>query len=186
LLNLQLHDVVTHNVVKSIKYYDTNIFNGNTSYQEQDTIEISLNNLSTSNLYFRGEVYLNDNTWKVDMAEIFDLRSIEEDTLHKGPQPIEATNIPKEFALYQNYPNPFNPSTTIKFDLPKPTNVKIKIYDIQGRMVDVLVDKKMVAGSHEAIWDGLSRANYKVSSGVYFYRIQASGFTKVKKMLIVK
>ncbi|MGH1364749.1 MAG: T9SS type A sorting domain-containing protein [Calditrichia bacterium] len=186
LFNLQLHDVVTHSVIKNIKYYDTSILASKTFYQEQDTIEVNLNDLSSSNLYVRGEVYLNEDKWKIDMAEVFDLRNIEPDTLQKDSTPADETNIPKKFALYQNYPNPFNPSTTIKFDLPKPTNVKIKIYDIQGRLVNVLVDEKMVAGSHEAIWDGRSRGNYNVSSGVYFYRIQASGFTKVKKMLVVK
>jgi Secretion system C-terminal sorting domain len=90
-------------------------------------------------------------------------------------------SIPKVFSLYQNYPNPFNPATTIKFDLPKAAYTKLTIYDVLGREVLILVDKKMDAGSYSVIWNASSYA-----SGTYIYKIEAGDYTNVKKMIFVK
>jgi hypothetical protein len=91
------------------------------------------------------------------------------------------TTIPDKFSLSQNYPNPFNPETNIKFGLPKASNVKLAVYDMLGREVDVIINNKMDAGSYNATWNALPYA-----SGVYFYRLTADGFTDVKKMIVVK
>jgi len=91
------------------------------------------------------------------------------------------TEVPKVFALYQNFPNPFNPVTNISFDIPKATFVKITVYDLTGREVDVLVNQYMGSGRYTADWNA---ANY--ASGVYFYKIEAGAFTDRKKMVIVK
>ena len=91
-----------------------------------------------------------------------------------------ATIIPNRFELYQNYPNPFNPSTTIKYDLPKDSRVKIEVYDI-GRRVSTLVDEIKKTGSYKAIWN----AN-RYASGVYLYRLQAGDYVSVKKLLLLK
>lgn len=90
-------------------------------------------------------------------------------------------NIIKEFKLSQNYPNPFNPSTKISFELPSVENVTLKVYDVQGREIATLFNQKMNAGIHEVNFDGS-----RISSGIYFYRLQASRFTEVKKMILVK
>jgi hypothetical protein len=90
--------------------------------------------------------------------------------------------LPKEFALHQNYPNPFNPSTTIKFDLPEYQWVKLDIYNVLGRHVISLIDSPMDAGSHEVIWEARS----DVSSGVYFYSLQAGTYSDTKKLLLLK
>lgn len=95
-------------------------------------------------------------------------------------------NIPKKFALYQNYPNPFNSSTTIKYDLPEKTKVKITIYDILGRRVKVLVDETHDAGYKTIVWDGTNNYNVTVASGLYFYCIATPKFQKTKKLLIIK
>jgi hypothetical protein len=92
-----------------------------------------------------------------------------------------STEVPAGFSLGQNYPNPFNPSTTIKFDIPKSENVKITIYDITGRIVNILVNKELKAGSYSVNWDASMYA-----SGVYFYRIETKDFTQTKKMLLIK
>lgn len=92
------------------------------------------------------------------------------------------SQIPTVFALYQNYPNPFNPATKIKYDLPKNTNVTIKIYDILGREVTTLVRNEFKqAGRYEVSWNA---NNY--ASGVYFYRIEAGSFVSAKKMVLIK
>lgn len=89
--------------------------------------------------------------------------------------------IPKLFNLYQNYPNPFNPVTQIKFDVPQVSIVKLTIYDILGREVEVLVNKELKAGTYNADWNASSFA-----SGVYFYEIKAGDYREVKKMMVVK
>lgn len=91
------------------------------------------------------------------------------------------TELPKEFQLFQNYPNPFNPVTSIKFDIPKSTFVKMKVYDILGKEVAELVNTDMEAGRYEVNWDGTNLA-----SGIYFYRIETKDFTKVMKMVLLK
>ena len=89
--------------------------------------------------------------------------------------------LPRQFELYQNYPNPFNPMTNIKFALPKAARVKIVVYNIMGQKVLTLLDEKRTAGYHVVPFN----ANH-LSSGMYFYRIQAERFNQVKKMVLVK
>lgn len=89
--------------------------------------------------------------------------------------------IPDKYRLYQNYPNPFNPVTSIKFDLIKSGDAEIKIYDILGKEVAVLVNEKFKAGSYSVNWDASA-----YPSGLYFYRLTTSEYTEVKKMLMVK
>jgi len=97
-----------------------------------------------------------------------------------GIQPISA-EIPKEFSLSQNYPNPFNPVTKIKFALPKTSNVKLSIFDVTGKEIDIPVSEELNAGIYEIDWDA---ANY--SSGVYFYRLEAGEFVESKRMVLIK
>jgi hypothetical protein len=92
-----------------------------------------------------------------------------------------AREIPGKFDLYQNYPNPFNPSTTIKFDIPKTSNVILNIFDATGREIMSKNFSRIEAGSYEYRFDGS-----KLSSGVYFYKIKAGSFNAVKRMVLVK
>ena len=94
---------------------------------------------------------------------------------------INQTGVPKAFALHQNYPNPFNPATKIKYDIPKGTIVRLTIYDLTGREVEVLVNEFIAAGYHEVTFDA---QNY--ASGVYFYKLEAGTFTDRKKMIVLK
>ncbi len=89
--------------------------------------------------------------------------------------------VPHTFNLHQNYPNPFNPSTKIKFDIPKAMNASLKIYDILGREVSVIVNDFLIPGTYSFDFDG---SNF--SSGVYFYVLTGDGFVESKKMLLVK
>jgi len=95
-------------------------------------------------------------------------------------------DLPKTFTLSQNYPNPFNPTTSIRIEVPKPAHVTIKIYDILGREVRMLVDRKFEAGGFVEIWDGTNNNRSRVASGLYFMRMQAEGFVSVKKLLMLK
>ncbi|MCO6446366.1 MAG: T9SS type A sorting domain-containing protein [Ignavibacteriota bacterium] len=89
--------------------------------------------------------------------------------------------IPENFSLSQNYPNPFNPSTTIRFELPESDIVTLKIFNILGEEVSTLVNTELKAGKHEYQFN----AN-NLSSGIYFYRIQAGSFTETKKMILIR
>ena len=97
-----------------------------------------------------------------------------------GIEPVSGT-LPEKFELSQNYPNPFNPSTNINFSIPVSGKVKLSVFDVSGREVAVLVNKDLAAGTYKADFNASM-----LSSGVYFYRINAGDFTDVKKMMLVK
>ncbi|MCI0514228.1 T9SS type A sorting domain-containing protein [candidate division KSB1 bacterium] len=80
-----------------------------------------------------------------------------------------------------NYPNPFNPSTTIEFSLPTSNHVVLKVYDVLGKEILTLVDETLAAGQHQVHFDARHLA-----SGVYFYKIQAGDFTRMKKMVLMQ
>jgi|GEM_PF-4891246 len=89
--------------------------------------------------------------------------------------------IPSTYSLYQNYPNPFNPTTTIKYDLPRDAVVKIVIFDVLGRPIKTLVDEQKSAGSYRVEFDANT-----LSSGVYFYQLQTSEFTQIRKLILMR
>ena len=94
--------------------------------------------------------------------------------------------IPNEYKLSQNYPNPFNPTTNISFQIKDNGRVMITIYDILGKKVRTLVDENLNAGYYTVQWNGLSDNGMSLSSGTYFYKIDAGSFTSVKRMLLIK
>jgi hypothetical protein len=97
------------------------------------------------------------------------------------PIEISSSQIPMEFSLEQNYPNPFNPHTTINYSIPVNGEAELTISDITGKVVEVLVKKYQYKGMYSVKFDG----SY-LSTGIYFYRLKAQGFTSTKKMIIVK
>ena len=92
----------------------------------------------------------------------------------------ENSNI-KSFSLAQNYPNPFNPTTIIKYSIPTTSFVKLKVYDVIGREVATLVNEEKAVGNYNVEFNGSD-----LSSGIYFYRIQAGDYSSVKKMILIK
>ncbi len=99
--------------------------------------------------------------------------------------PVVITNpapqIPDHFTLYQNYPNPFNPITTIEFDLPKTSEVCLKVLNILGEEVTTLLSASLLSGSYKYEWDASNLA-----SGVYLYRLQAGDYVQTRKMVLMK
>ncbi|NOY88594.1 MAG: T9SS type A sorting domain-containing protein [FCB group bacterium] len=89
-------------------------------------------------------------------------------------------------ANLQNYPNPFNPNTTISFDLSNSSHVNLTIYNILGQPVRTLLNKEMTAGSYNIEWNGKDDNGQGLSSGIYFYKLQAGSLTATKKMLMLK
>jgi len=91
------------------------------------------------------------------------------------------SQIPRNYSLEQNYPNPFNPSTKINYSVPKSSIVQIKVFDVLGNEVEILVNEEKPAGTYELNWDaGI------LPSGVYFYQLKAGSFIETKKMLLMK
>jgi hypothetical protein len=102
-----------------------------------------------------------------------------------GDSPTEIDNDPiseiNDFSLSQNYPNPFNPNTKVKYSVPNQSKVIIKIYDVLGNEILTLVNEEKVAGNYEIEFNAAS-----LSSGVYFYKMQADNFINTKKMILMK
>ena len=94
--------------------------------------------------------------------------------------------IPTEFSLKQNYPNPFNPETHICYDLAKASKVRLVIYSINGKLIRVLEDNNVEAGSYQTLWDGRNEFGEKVASGLYFCHIQTGENRAVRKIVMVK
>jgi|GEM_PF-1062282 len=94
---------------------------------------------------------------------------------------IEEADHPMQFTLHQNYPNPFNPNTTIQYEVPEASDIKISVYDITGHLKGVLVDEYHQAGAYNVKWNAS-----KYSSGIYIYRLDYNGHHVSKKMLLIK
>ncbi|MFA5010350.1 MAG: T9SS type A sorting domain-containing protein [Ignavibacteria bacterium] len=108
--------------------------------------------------------------------------------VHPNSVLLSSSEIPKEYKIFNNYPNPFNPTTKIRFDLPKSSEVKITVFDVTGKEASVLVNERLQAGTYQTQWNAAA-----FPSGVYFYRIQVrhSGsstgdFSETKRMMLIK
>jgi hypothetical protein len=99
-----------------------------------------------------------------------------------APDSPDVTSLPQRYALSQNVPNPFNPSTTIRFDLPEESQVRLAVYDAHGRQVVELVSGTRPAGRYQEVWQGRDASGRTVSSGVYFAHIEAASVTGTGKL----
>ncbi|MCX6163117.1 MAG: T9SS type A sorting domain-containing protein, partial [Ignavibacteriae bacterium] len=122
--------------------------------------------LITNNYIFLGTD--GQSVWRRSYSEIIGIQNI-------------STETPARYSLSQNYPNPFNPVTRIRYELPRAGVVKLAVYDVMGREVEMLVNERQSAGSYEAVWDGT-----RFASGVYFYRLTAEGYKETRKMILIR
>ncbi len=105
--------------------------------------------------------------------------AVPEDT---EPQPA----MPHRYVLHQNYPNPFNPETTIRYALAQDGQARLAVYNVLGQEVVTLVNRQQPAGPHEIVWNGTDGSGLPVSSGLYFYRLQAGEFSETRKMVLLR
>jgi len=99
------------------------------------------------------------------------------------PEPF----VPDRYALYQNAPNPFNPTTEIRYDVPSAGgHVQLRVYDVHGRLVRTLVDSEQSGGAKSLVWDARDDGGSLVATGVYFYRLDAPGFSETRKTVVMK
>jgi hypothetical protein len=103
--------------------------------------------------------------------------------IEKYPTSVEngLNQVPSSFELFQNYPNPFNPSTVIRFLIGMDSYTSLRVFDVLGREVAILVNEKKPAGPYYVQWN-----TEGVPNGVYFYQLQAGSFSQTKKMLLLK
>ena len=110
------------------------------------------------------------------------LKQIDNDGQFEYSKSIEVEfGTPKKFELSQNYPNPFNPTTTIRFDIPEPSNVKLTLFNILGQEIKTLVNEFKESGIHTLNFDASD-----LNSGMYIYKLEAGSFTQTRKMTLVK
>jgi hypothetical protein len=139
-----------------------------------------------------GHGYTVDITWQVYASD-----GMDETEAGNGPRTItfdagyalgvgDELGVPDVFALHQNYPNPFNPVTTIRFDIPQESHVRMDVYNVMGQRVRTLMNGTMQPGFHAVRWDGTNDMGKPLASGMYIYRIQSSKFTSVKKLVLMK
>jgi hypothetical protein len=94
--------------------------------------------------------------------------------------------IPEDFALKQNFPNPFNAGTVIEYDIQKPGNTVLRIYNELGQLVRTLIEENKSAGSYRILWDGKDNNGQRVATGHYFYQLRVDDFVSAKRMLLLK
>jgi hypothetical protein len=102
-------------------------------------------------------------------------------TLTSCPDEDGSSDVSIQFALFDNYPNPFNARTTICYQLPLSSDVRLGIYDLLGQKVATLTDEHQQAGEHNVTWDASA-----FSSGIYFCKLTAGDYTHTKRMMLVK
>jgi hypothetical protein len=96
------------------------------------------------------------------------------------------SNIASNYWLAQNYPNPFNPATEIRYSIPQSQKVTIKVYNILAQTTRILISEYQSVGDHRVVWDGRDESKHEVSSGIYFYQLQAGDFIETKKMILMR
>ncbi len=161
---------------------NTPVFSGDFAWTQDQIILTDIDGTVRLRFRFASDGNTNQEGWYVD-----DLSLVSDSPSPANGEPIEL--IPTRVALYQNTPNPFgaqNKNTTIRFDLPQLSPVKLQVFDTSGRLVRTLVDETLAAGQHRADWDGRDLNEFQVGSGVYFYKLEMDHKLYSKQLLILK
>ena len=143
----------------------------------QDGQKIELENIRIQSLPINIEEYNSVSQFKLIYGTLANVSQVYEDVLKL---------IPSKFSLGNNYPNPFNPTTTIPFSIAQPSNVSLKIYDVQGREVKQIYNGYLGTGYYNQEWSGDNNMGTSVSSGVYYYGLVTKNFQKYKKLILIK
>ena len=190
----EYNDGELHHIVSTLTYDSISIsIDGVLSERNAlDNINNEIGNLSPNYAYIGRGGYNGDDSWLGDIEEvnIYDRALTDDEVLflfEKGPtegggSAVEETAArPADFRLLQNYPNPFNPNTSISFDLPAQSEVRIAVYDVLGKELTRLVDGVMPAGRHTVQFDGKD-----LSSGLYLCRMDTKDQSYITRMMLLK
>ena len=191
--SLDLVSLTIHSVVKKISYltYNTNLQNIAITKDDKyaiavgafEKLVISLANDSVIQTFSAGgtNVAVNSNGSKFFVTDSYNGNVRVYKELSTDVVKEKQKQIPKIFHVSQNYPNPFNPVTTINYSISKTSLVTIKVYDISGKEIETLVNEQKMPGNYRIKFDAA-----KLSSGVYFYKMQAGNFVSTKKLVLLK
>jgi len=113
------------------------------------------------------------------------IRSIQFADLTSGVDPSNPSLLSGGLQLLRNYPNPFKPSTTIVYQIPNQANVRVCVFDLKGAMVRELQNENVAAGQHQVTWDGTDGNRARVSSGVYFVRVECGAQARSGRLVLV-
>ena len=139
--------------------------------------------LTGGKLYFQMVDAAGKTFYHEKIEDTQDARSIQ---LKPGSSDQSPAPRPTDFNLQQNYPNPFNPETVIKFSLREDSWVTLKVYNVLGQLVTILVDEQKSAGEYAVLWNGKNAQDMPAASGVYFYRIKADDYESVRRMALLR
>jgi hypothetical protein len=124
-------------------------------------------------------------TWDDMRGSDLDIYALKIDGNGNSP-PTGTLHTPRASYLEQNYPNPFNPVTNISFGINKPGHMTLRIYDVSGKLIRLLIDERRDAGRYTETWDGLDDKHMPVSSGIFLYRLSTDGFKETRKMVLLR
>lgn len=159
------------------QYKSVLVYNITNNTWSIDALELSSRRHWMATAEYRGGLYVVGGIDSVAQAV-----DIVEEIVPQGTSGTDDEIIPPEaFTLLQNYPNPFNPSTSISYTIPVYSKVTLKIFDLLGKEIEMLIDEEKAAGRYEVTWNAAD-----LPSGVYFYRLQAGSFAETKKMILMK
>ncbi len=186
----------THNLRK------TNLINGNSHshiFQKGSKIRIIVTNLDTSpfdSLFLEtnpfvlpaldngsSKIFLSNNCYITLPLQTMTAGMATNFFADENTESVQTDNIPVSFNLNQNYPNPFNPTTTIEYSVPQNSFVSLKVYDISGKEVATLVNTQVSKGNYSV---NFNADLYRLSSGIYFYKLTAGNQVTVKKLMLIK
>lgn len=161
-----------------------------------ETLEIPLNGLTHIDQSLNCAVFNNQQIWitfdaiyngnKDVYALTVPASFVVDSVMTSVKQQAENNNSPSDFVLYQNFPNPFNSNTSLKYQLPEATEVKLEIYNLLGQRIRTLVDQFQNTGSYSINWDGTDDFHHPVASGVYLYQLKTKSFIKAKKLIVLR
>ena len=149
---------------------------------------------SSSQTFYTSDNFFLDQNVDAESTYYYRVRSIDDagnqsefsETVQMSTLSNENSMIADQFMLHQNYPNPFNPITTLRYDLPENSLVKVLVYDMFGNQVRILVNEAKSAGFRSVQWNATNNQGQPVSAGVYLYSIEAGKFRQTKKMILLK
>jgi len=173
--------------MKDYFYLDSSYGMINSLEVNKDTLTLELTGTSNaSTITYLPNIYYNNTTTLYKGPWLKNIKGVGALSFYKFPISAivninEENHIPKEFMLYPNFPNPFNPETKIQFEVPATGRVKLEIFDILGRSLELPVDETLQPGRYSIVWSAM-----EYSTGIYFYRLSAGNFVQTRKMIVVK
>jgi hypothetical protein len=185
--NNYLHNNLAIRFSRGLSWVEPSPTTGTTTPGGSTPVTVSFNAAGLTAGTYRGALLVTSN----DLAHSSISIPVRLSVTTTGVDDHNGDGLPNAFAVDQNYPNPFNPSTTIRYALPAQARVTLKVYNMLGQEVTTLVNTLQAGGYYTAVWNGTTRFGSHVSSGVYTYRLDATGvdgkvYSIHKKMLLLK